>query len=143
MNNQMKYWIVTISKEHVLKGQEWEIMQVCHGKKSPLKRINKGDYVIFYSSKQKMKDKEPLQNFTAIAQATDDHIYQVKQFEGFEPFRRKVSFLPCEETSIRPMINDLEFIENKSHWGFYFRYGLVQIPEKDFHLIASKMSLQL
>lgn len=136
-----KYWIAVISKEHVLKGKEWGIVQVCHGKKAPLARISKDDYIVFYSSKQKMTDKEPLQQFTAIAKATDDQIYQVTQFEGFEPFRRKVEFIKCEDTPIRPLINELDFIQNKKSWGYPFRYGLLEIPEKDFKLIAAKMAI--
>jgi len=141
-NQKIKYWIATVSKEHVLKGKEWNIMQVCHGKKAPLKRINKGDFVVFYSSKFKMNDKQAFQKFTAIAKAVDNKIYQVKMFENFEPFRRNVQFLACQETEIRPLINDLEFIKNKQKWGFPFRYGLLEISEIDFKLIASKMVLK-
>ena len=137
-----KYWVAVVSKEHVLNGIDWGIMQVCHGKKAPLKRINKGDFIIFYSSKYRMKDKTPYQKFTAIAKATDNEIYQVKMFENFEPFRRKVKFLECQETEIRPLINDLEFISNKQKWGYSFRYGLLEISKNDFKLIATKMLLK-
>ncbi len=141
-NNKLKYWIATVSKEHVLNGMDWEIMQACHGKKAPLKRINKDDFIIFYSSKYTMKDKTPYQKFTAIAKATDNEIYQVKMFENFEPFRRKVKFLECQETEIRPLIDDLEFIPNKQKWGYPFRYGLFEISEMDFKLISTKMLLK-
>ncbi len=139
----MKYWIAVISKDHVIKGKEWKILQVCHGKKTPLKRIHKEDYIIFYSSKISINDKKPYQKFTAIAKATDDTIYQIEQFKGFEPFRRKVQFLDCKETEIRPLINELEFIPNKKSWGFPFRYGLLEISKKDFELISSKMQLTI
>ena len=142
MKNKQKYWIAVISKNHVLKGKEWQILQVCHGKKAPLKRIHSGDYIVFYSSKEHLKDKKPLQKFTAIAKATDNHIYQVEQFEGFMPFRRKVAFLTCNEIEIRPLINDLDFIRNKKSWGFPFRYGLLEISKKDFDLIRTKMQLE-
>jgi len=139
---EKKYWIAVVSKDHVEKGIELEIMQVCHGKKAPLKKIHKGDNIVFYSSKQKLGDKDPYQKFTAIAEAIDDEIYQVTMFENFEPFRRKVAFLDCIETEIRPLIEDLEFIKNKKHWGYPFRYGLVQISASDFGLISSKMLLK-
>lgn len=137
-----KYWIAVVSKEHVLNGIDWGIMQVCHGKKAPLKGINKDDFIIFYSSKYRMKDKIPYQKFTAIAKAIDDEIYQVKMFENFEPFRRKVKFLKCSETEIKPLINDLDFIQNKKSWGYPFRYGLLEISKKDFDLITTKMLLK-
>ena len=134
-----KYWIAVVSKEHVQNGIKWEIMQVCHGKKRPLLRIKKEDYIIFYSSKIKRTDKLPFQKFTAIARAIDDKIYQVKMFENFEPFRRKVEFMNCKEIEIRPLIEELDFIPNKKSWGYPFRYGLLEITEKDFNLISKKM----
>lgn len=134
------YWVAVVSKEHVLKGKEWEIIQVCHGKAAPLKRIKKDDLVVFYSPKNSLNDKAPLQLFTAIAKMKDDEIYQVEQFKGFEPFRRKAEFLQCSETAIRPLINELTFINDKTRWGAPFRYGLVKIPEQDFHLIAKNMN---
>ena len=137
----VKYWIAVVSKDHVQNGMEMQIMQVCHGKKTPLKRIHKGDYIVFYSPKENRKAKTPFQKFTAIAQATDDEIYQVKMFENFEPFRRKVDFLDCQETAIRPLIEELDFIQNKKRWGYPFRYGLLEISEKDFNLLYSKMCL--
>ncbi len=133
------YWIAVVSKEHVQNGIDWGIMQVCHGKKTPLKRIKRGDYIVFYSSKIKMNDKEPFQKFTAIAKAVDNIIYQTEQCKNFNPFRRKVTFLDCVETEIRPLIDTLDFIENKKHWGYPFRYGLLKISKKDFTLVASKM----
>ncbi len=136
-----KYWIATVSKDHVKKGQDLQIVQVCHGKSVPLKKINKGDYIIFYSPKLSREGIEPYQKFTAIAKSTDTEIYQVEQFKGFHPFRRKTQFLNCNETSIRPLIDDLEFIQNKKHWGYSFRYGLLNISEKDFNLIANKMNM--
>ncbi len=138
----MKYWIAVVSKAHVMKGKAWGILQVCHGKPAPLKRIKQGDFVIFYSSKNEMNDKKTLQHFTAIAKVDDDVIYQVEQFAGFEPFRRKVTFLTCQETAIRPLINDLGFIQNKKHWGYPFRYGLLEINKQDFELIQTKMLLK-
>ena len=136
-----KFWIAVVSKNHVLNGIRMGIMQVCHGKKAPLQRIHKNDYIIFYSSKIQMRDRQVFQKFTAIAKAIDDEIYQVQQFENFEPFRRKVTFLECKEAAIKPMLASLDFIENKQRWGYPFRYGLVEISEKDFRFITTKMAL--
>ncbi len=95
---------------------------------------------MFYSSKENLGDKKVYQKFTAIAQVKDELIYQTEMFKGFEPFRRKVTFLDCQETEIRPLINDLEFILNKKKWGFPFRYGFLEISKRDFNLITSKMN---
>lgn len=141
MTINKNHWIAVVSKEHVLKGKEWGIIQVCHGKEAPLKRIKQHNLVVFYSPKQRLSNKTPLQHFTAVAKITDNDIYQVEQFKGFHPFRRQATFLDCTETPIRPLINELDFITNKTHWGAPFRYGLLKISEQDFQLIANKMAL--
>lgn len=86
-----KYWINIISKEHVLLGVEQGITQSGHGKEAPLKRMKKGDWVIFYSPKQSLAGDEKLQAFTAIGQLPDDEIYQFAMSPSFKPFLRKCS----------------------------------------------------
>lgn len=137
--NSTKYWIATVSKEHTLRGVAGGFMQVCHGKQAPLKRMKKGDYLIVYSSKITMEGNEKYQAFTAIGQVKDDNVYQFEMTENFKPFRRNINFLQCVESSIIPLINDLEFIPNKKSWGFPFRYGFFEIKENDFNIITSKM----
>jgi hypothetical protein len=50
-----------------------------------------------------------------------------------------VRFLPADDVPIRPLIDALTFIKDKSHWGAPFRFGTLQIPEEDFKLIAREM----
>lgn len=134
-----KYWIAVVSKEHTLRGITGRFIQVCHGKQTPLKRMKKGDYLIVYSSKITLEGNEKCQAFTAIGQVKDDNVYQISMSESFKPFRRNIDFFECRESSIIPLINNLEFISNKKSWGFPFRFGFFEINEKDFNLITSKM----
>jgi hypothetical protein len=134
-----RYWIATVSKNHALKGAAGGFIQVCHGKQSPLKRMNKGDLLLLYSSKIKMEGSEKCQKFTAIGKVVDDAVYQFEMTEHFKPFRRNMEYYDCEETSILPLINDLEFIQNKKSWGYPFRFGFFEIQKNDFNLIASNM----
>ncbi|MDF3034580.1 MAG: hypothetical protein K0R76_1534 [Alphaproteobacteria bacterium] len=85
-----KYWIGVASKEHVENGVKLGICQFCHGKSAPANRLRKGDFIIYYSSKQTMEDPELCQKFTAIGVVTDDASYQVERENGFKPFRRTV-----------------------------------------------------
>ena len=137
--NSTKYWIATVSKEHTLRGVAGGFIQVCHGKQAPLKRMKKGDYLIVYSSKITMERNEKCQAFTAIGQVKDDNVYEFEMTENFKPFRRNINFLQCTESSIIPLINDLEFIPNKKSWGYPFRFGFFEIKENDFNRITSKM----
>jgi predicted RNA-binding protein len=135
----MKYWIIVASKDHVQRGLAGGFIQANHGKAAPLKRMDAGDWVIFYSPKLEYGKPEKCQCFTAIVRVVKDDVYQHDMGGGFIPFRRKVQFLPSNDISILPLINDLTFIKDKTHWGAPFRFGTLQIPEEDFLLIASRM----
>jgi len=134
-----KYWVAAISKEHALRGVAGNFIQVCHGKEAPLKRMRQGDFILIYSSKITMASNEKYQSFTALGQVDDNEVYQFQMTDKFRPFRRNVSFYNCLEASIIPLINDLEFIKNKKHWGYPFRFGFFEIDENDFNLVSSKM----
>jgi len=135
----MKYWIIFASKDHLQRGLAGGFIQANHGKAAPLKRMQAGDWVIFYSPKLEYDKPEKLQCFTAIGNVADENIYQADMGGGFIPFRRNVTFVPAQDTSILPLIDELTFIKDKTHWGAPFRFGTLQIPEQDFRLLASKM----
>jgi len=139
MKTKERYWIVVVSKDHAIRGMAGGFMQACHGKSAPLRRMSKNDWVIFYSPKNAMNGDEKCQAFTAIGQAADTDIYQVEMSRNFIPFRRNVKFYHCQQISILPLIEKLEFITNKKSWGFQLRLGFFEIKENDFNLIASSM----
>jgi len=135
----MQYWIIVASKDHVQRGLDGGFIQANHGKATSLKRMHVGDWVIFYSPRVEYNKPEKLQAFTAIGKIADENIYQQDMGDGFVPFRRQVNFLPAQDVSILPLISDLTFIKDKTHWAAPFRFGTLKIPEQDFRLIAEKM----
>lgn len=139
INRATKYWIIVASKDHVKTGIAAGIAQTCHGKVAPLRRMKKGDFVIYYSGKQTLGKPDKCQEFTALGKVTDDAIYQFQASEDFCPSRRNIEFYSCEDTSILPLINDLDFIQNKKSWGYPFRFGVFEINQHDFDLISSQM----
>jgi predicted RNA-binding protein len=139
----MKFWINTISKNHVLKGIEGGFTQADHGKNSRLKRLAKGDYMVFYSPKTEYKGGVSLQAFTGIGRITDEIPYQVVMNPEFHPWRRKLKFVEHRETSIKELIEELDFIKDKKHWGYPFRRGLFEVSQSDFRLIATAMGIKL
>lgn len=134
-----RYWIIVASRDHVLNGVAGGFAQACHGKASPLNRMSAGDGVIYYSSKEHFGQAGPCQRFTAIGCVKDEPIYTHDMGDGFVPTRRDVTFEPCAETPIQPLIDQLAFIKDKQHWGAPFRFGFLEVPESDFELIAAKM----
>ena len=138
----MKYWIGVISKDHVEMGIAEGIGQLTRGKKEPLLRLSKDDWLMYYSSKLTLQGGEPYQKFTAIAHVADDTIYQVKLSKDKEPYRRRMNYFPCQEVPIHDVLEELSFLPDKKHWGYPFRFGLVQIPEEDFIVISTAMKME-
>lgn len=136
---ERRYWIGVASRQHVLIGVTGGFVQLCHGKERPLKRMAPGDWIVYYSPREVLGEKPLCQRFTAIGQVVGDEVYQVEMAPGFIPFRRDIDFQPCKEVAIRPLIDPLGFIKDKSRWGYAFRYGHLSIPREDFSLIANSM----
>lgn len=137
--SEARYWVIVASKNHVMNGVRWGIAQANHGKAAPLKRMNVGDGVLYYSPKLEFEGDEKLQAFTAIGRVTGETVYQFDMGGGFVPYRRDVKYMDCVDAPIQPLIPALTFIENKTSWGYLFRFGFFEIPKVDFDLIASQM----
>lgn len=139
MNKAAKFWIGVACKEHVENGVKLGICQFCHGKSAPAKRLSRGDFMIYYSSKITMAGSELYQKFTAIGTIIDDAPYQVDMGDGFKPFRRNINYFDAKHIDIKPLVPLLPFIKNKNSWGYVFRYGFLEIDKKSFEIIASGM----
>ena len=139
----MKYWINTVSKDHLQRGLEGGFTQANHGSPYNLKRMSRGDLIIFYSPKTKFKDGKPLQVFTALGKCIDDEPYQAEISPDFHPWRRDIKFMKCIETPIKNLISDLNFIKDKQKWGFPFKRGMFEITKNDFIKIVNAMGVRL
>ena len=138
-----KYWINTVSKDHVMNGVSGGFTQADHGKNTRLKRLGQGDYLVFYSPKTHYQEGHALQAFTAIGEMIDSVPYQVKMTDSFRPWRRNMHFFESSEAPIRPLIETLGFIQDPKRWGFPFRRGLFEVSEMDFKHIAKAMRCQI
>jgi hypothetical protein len=139
--DKTRYWIGVASKEHVLIGVKAGIAQLGHGKKAPLQRMHAGDWLIYYSPVIDLQSREPCRCFTAIGRIKTGEVYQYDMGNGFVPYRLDVAYEQAKETPIQPLIERLSFIKNKKNWGYRFRFGQVEIPKKDFELIANAMGV--
>ncbi len=134
-----KYFLICASRDHVLKGVDGGFAQAGHGRKDFMSKPSKGDWVVFYSSKDKFENGKPLQKFSAIGKVSDEEPYQPSASENFKPYRRNVEFKKIEETEIRPLLEHLTFIKNKKKWGFYLISGFREISKADFNVIKNAM----
>ncbi len=86
-------WLAVASAEHVEIGRNGGFMQVNHGKATPLRRIQPGDRIVYYSPNRTytpshaQRGKDRLQAFTAIGTVKQGKPYQADMGFGFKPFR--------------------------------------------------------
>lgn len=139
MSAAARNWIAVASAEHVALGRSLGIMQVCHGKAGPLRRIAPGDRVIYYSPVLQFGGKDRLQAFTAIGMVCDRQPYQVQMGATFEPWRRDVAWESARQAPIKPLLQQLAFAGNGANWGYRFRFGLFEISMDDAEVIAAAM----
>jgi hypothetical protein len=114
-----------------------------HGKQAPLKRMKAGDGLIYYSPREAYPDGAPLQAFTALGFIRTGEVYPHDMtpdgVPGFVPWRIDVDYQVVQSAPIKPLITQLEFITDKTHWGAIFRFGQIKISEADFQRIAAVM----
>lgn len=139
----MNYWIGVVSRSHVLRGVAGGFAQMNHGKQAPLKRMKAGDGLVYYSPRTSYPDGAVLQAFTAVGYVRSAEVYAYDMtadgVPGFVPWRIDVDYLPAQSAAIKPLIAELDFIIDKTHWGAVFRFGQVKISEADFMRITTAM----
>jgi hypothetical protein len=137
-------WLAVASAEHVEIGRDAGFMQVCHGKATPLRRVQPGDRVVYYSPNRiyspshALRGKDRLQAFTAIGTVKQGALYQADMGFGFHPHRRDVAWHDAEPAPLAALQEELAFTQEKN-WGYRLRQGLVEISEADMTTIAAAM----
>ncbi|MGQ0679365.1 MAG: EVE domain-containing protein [Actinomycetota bacterium] len=139
----MRYWIATVNEDRVREGEAEGVMQADHGEYARLRKLSKGDLVVFYSPQTKTDRGKPLQAFTAVGSIADEDPYEVDAGLSFHPWQRRVVYFDCKQAQIRPLIPKLEFIADPFRWGLEFRKGLFEIQSGDFKLIVKAMKADL
>jgi hypothetical protein len=140
---KLMFWVAVASREHVRRGINGGFCQVCHGKGGPLKQMTADDWIVYYSPTEQFGEKGPCRRFTAIGRVKPREPYQFQMSEDFIPWRRDIDFVAAQEAPIEPLIDSLEFIQNKQRWGFPFRRGCFSVSKRDFLLIAASMGIIL
>ena len=136
-----QYWVGVASRDHVLPAVRGGFCQLNHGKEAPLKRLNPGDRILYYSPRTEMRGGQPLQAFIAVGKVLAGEPYQVKQSEQFQPFRRDVRYFDAREALIRPLLSDLSFARGNASWGQVMRRGTFRIEAADYQIIVRAMNV--
>lgn len=134
-----RYWVNTISLEHVLRGVEGGFTQADHGRDTRLRRLRRGDGVVFYSPRITMGEGKALQQLTALGAVDDDEPYRVELAVDFWPWRRQIAFEEVRAVPIRPLLPMLGFVDDEQKWGLPFRRGLFEVTAGDFGVMAGAL----
>jgi hypothetical protein len=138
-----KYWIHTVSRDHVRAGLEGGFTHANHGRATSRRQLARGDLIAFYSPRTHYPDGEPLQRFTAVGRVVDAAPYQAESTPTFHPGRRRVQVLECEEAPIQDLSSELTLSKDRKRWGLAFRRGLFQIGTDEFQRLVRAMKVQL
>ena len=81
-----RFWVGVASREHVVAAVRGAFCQLNHGKEAPVRRLQMGDRIVFYTPRERMEGGESLQAFTAAERIVDEVPCQVEQSKDFRPF---------------------------------------------------------
>lgn len=137
-------WLGVACRDHALAGREGGFAQLGHGKHTAVKVLRRGDWIVYYSPSTEMGGGDKVQAFTTIGRVTSDAPYQVRQSEGFEPFRVDVDHLTdAVEAPIRPLLDDLDLTRGLgSKWGMAVRGAKAKLSADDLGRIAAAMGVE-
>ncbi|KXO91364.1 EVE domain-containing protein [Tsukamurella pseudospumae] len=138
--DEQRFWINTVSLDHVDAAIEGGFAQADHGANKRLRQPRRGDEMIFYSPRTELRGGEPVRRFTALATITGNEPYQAHVTDDFHPWRLAVQFHPCRRIEAKQLIDRLSFITDPAHWGLPFRRGLFAIPRSDYETISILMT---
>lgn len=135
-----RFWINTVSLDHVEAAIEGGFTQADHGAGTRLRQPSPGDEMIFYSPRTSLRGGAPVRQFTAWATITGEKPYQAYVSDDFRPWRLAASFHACTRVDAKPLVAQLSFVTDPAHWGLPFRRGLFAIPQQDFATILAHMT---
>jgi hypothetical protein len=136
-----RFWVGVASQEHALAAVSGAFCQLNHGKEAPVRRLQMGDSIVFYSPRERMEGGESLQAFTAAGRILDEVPYQAEQPKGFRPFRRKTEYFKSKDAPIHPLLEELSFTKGHNNWGAALRIGILQMKREDYMKIAMTMGI--
>lgn len=135
-DSTLRYWLCIASKDHVALGVAGGFCQLCHGKKAPLRRMERGDYILYYSPKQEFRSRRPCQAITACGVVIGDEVYQYEMLPGFVPYRRDIEW----QTPVREVPLDvLRTLPGWTEVAPKLRFGQVELSPELFRAIQAYM----
>ena len=136
----MNAWLGVVSQAHVQRGVAGGFAQLCHGRQQPLRRMRRGDWLVYYSPSVEMGG-SALRAFTAIGRVEDDEVFPFDMGGGFVPFRRRLKYARAREVALDTLKHELALCARPG-WGMLLRRGHVPLETGDLATIATAMGVE-
>lgn len=139
----MTFWMGVASAEHARGGRDGGFVQLGHGKHIAVKSLKKGDWIVYYSPREAMREGAPVQAFTTIGRVTSDASYRFEQAMDFNPYRVDVDYLrDARAAQIKPLLHELRLTRDLgAGWGIAMRGPKRKLDEEDMGRIAEAMGV--
>lgn len=134
-----RFWVGVASRDHVLAAVKGGFCQLSHGRPTAVQQLTPGDHIVYYSPRERMREGETIQAFTAAGAVLDGDMYRDDKNPDFQPYRRNVRYLESGVALIRPLLSKLSFTKEHPSWGQVFRRGSFEITAADYELIIQAM----
>ena len=97
----------------------------------------------YYSPSVVFGIKDDFQSLVSIGVVQPGEPYAFDMGGGFVPFRSDVRRASSSETSILPLFDKFEFVENRQRWGYKFRFGMSKVSGHDMRLVVRAMQADM
>ena len=134
-------WIGVAAASHVRVGREQGFVMFAHGKHSAVKQLRTGDWFAYYSPTETLGGNDPVRRFTGIGTIPAGEPQPTQMMGDGTAWMRSADYLAAAEADIYPLLPQLGFVSNPSHWGMYFRKSLFTVDAADFSIIADAMGV--
>jgi hypothetical protein len=137
-----RYWIAVVPKVHVERAVAGRFAMFAHGRYDAINRTSPGDWLAYYSARPLREGGDEVRAFTAIGRFTDRELYEGEMGPGHAGWRRDIAYeKAAREAGVYPLLDQLSFIRDRTHWGLFFHRSLFAVRRDDFAKIAAAMGL--
>ncbi len=137
-----RYWIAVVPKVGVERCLAGGFAMFAHGRHDAVMRTKAGEWLAYYSPRTLLKGGEEVRAFTAIGKFTEREPYEAEMMPGRVGWRRDIAFEKrAHEADVYPLLDELSFIRDRTHWGLFFHRSLFSVSRDDFAKVAAAMGL--
>ena len=135
------FWIGVAAADHVAIAVREGFAMFAHGRHDAARKLEAGDWVVYYSPRAQMGGGAECRQFTAIGQVAPGEPAERLMAPGVHGWYRTVRWLDARPADVYPLLDTLTFVANRQHWGVYFRKSLFRVGAQDFSRIAVAMGV--